>query len=596
MLLHHACAAGLDRAVRRCLRRTSCWLDMRDEKGNAVAHIACQSGRSDTVRALIDSPRHRLRVRRGRAGVRPVSVVDWNAVNDIGSTPLHEACQHGHVDVAKWLLVATDVDVNAVDDDGDTPLHIACRGGYARIVALLQSCHADERIQNNDGDVPLHIACASGSAPLIALLSRNRAAVEARNDWQETPLQKYMDFLTKERTVHDEQAVICSLLYAPFDATCSAVFARAVSAGWPAVVRACVELAPSIVHQDVELRCRVPLSPLHCALASGHADVASILLSAGAGAQRVPLHYFLHCPDQNVLRVMLETRFCSGGVGDLDRALEYFVADHNDSDDSSLGRRFCIEWCVAMGATWSGEFDDCRHFDDVLLLMHCLTEEQCGRFMCVATRLNRLDVVIALLDRTHLDDACAIHVAAHYGRDSIADVLIRRGCNVSLVDDHARTPLYYAARSGHLAVARALLEAGAPVDAGDGTHTPLHAACANGHAHVVRFLLASHADAAARTLDEHGHTPLHLACRSLDVVCELVLRGRADVHAQDAHGQTPMCFADEHVAFALLSFGALLDIGSIEHMIRRGVSTPALHQMMEYDEMRHEDADATDPR
>ena len=43
-----------------------------------------------------------------------------------GCTPLHAACQEGHVHIAEYLL-SRGVDVNATMHDGRTPLHVASR-------------------------------------------------------------------------------------------------------------------------------------------------------------------------------------------------------------------------------------------------------------------------------------------------------------------------------------------------------------------------------------------------------------------------------------------------------------------------------------
>jgi ankyrin repeat protein len=60
------------------------------------------------------------------------------------------------------------------------------------------------------------------------------------------------------------------------------------------------------------------------------------------------------------------------------------------------------------------------------------------------------------------------------------------------------TPLHFAANAGHLEVVRALLKAGAKVNAADEhLSTPFHWACANRHLEVVRLLTASGADANA---------------------------------------------------------------------------------------------------
>jgi ankyrin repeat protein len=80
------------------------------------------------------------------------------------------------------------------------------------------------------------------------------------------------------------------------------------------------------------------------------------------------------------------------------------------------------------------------------------------------------------------------------------------------------TPLHYAARDGRLDIARALLDAGAAIDATDRNDiAPLLLAIVNNHVDVARFLIARGADVHA--VDWYGRTPLWAAVetRNMDV-------------------------------------------------------------------------------
>ncbi|KAG8257515.1 ankyrin repeat [Homalodisca vitripennis] len=96
-----------------------------------------------------------------------------------GWTPLHEACNHGWLGVAKLLLEAG-ADVNARGLDDDTPLHDAAVNGHSKLVVLLVDNGADIHQKNKRGKTPQDVAgvdltrflkcwAASGSFEVITI-------------------------------------------------------------------------------------------------------------------------------------------------------------------------------------------------------------------------------------------------------------------------------------------------------------------------------------------------------------------------------------------------------------------------------------------
>ena len=87
----------------------------------------------------------------------------------------------------------------------------------------------------------------------------------------------------------------------------------------------------------------------------------------------------------------------------------------------------------------------------------------------------------------------------------------------------SNSPLHVAAKNGHGAIVRLLLERGADVSAKNIlTNTPLHAAAAEGHALIVQLLLQRGADISAKKSD--GFTPLHLgSSEGHEAVVQLLL-------------------------------------------------------------------------
>ena len=123
-----------------------------------------------------------------------------------------------------------------------------------------------------------------------------------------------------------------------------------------------------------------------------------------------------------------------------------------------------------------------------------------------------------------------LHVAASHGHKDVVELLIAKGADVNAKtresrtattdwlfgpaneDDEAAfsTPLQWAARYGHKAVAELLIAKGADVNArNEKGATPLHTAARYGHKAVAELLIAKGADVNAKT--EKGETPLFLA-------------------------------------------------------------------------------------
>jgi len=78
-----------------------------------------------------------------------------NPVN--GRTVLHEACAHGHIDMAKMLLKEFNADVGKTTFMGKTTaLHIAAAAGHRKICFYLLVSGADVHAKDKYGATPLH--------------------------------------------------------------------------------------------------------------------------------------------------------------------------------------------------------------------------------------------------------------------------------------------------------------------------------------------------------------------------------------------------------------------------------------------------------
>lgn len=132
---------------------------------------------------------------------------------------------------------------------------------------------------------------------------------------------------------------------------------------------------------------------------------------------------------------------------------------------------------------------------------------------------------------------CRGDLSAVHTRIKAAPDLLNTPC-----DDHGSSPLFYAARDGHVGVAACLLDAGAEVDCRNrGGYTPLYWASTNNREHIVRLLLSRGAVASARGRD--GSTALmHASLEGHVGVLALLLAHHkgCELDAVDTAGRTAL--------------------------------------------------------
>ncbi len=140
------------------------------------------------------------------------------------------------------------------------------------------------------------------------------------------------------------------------------------------------------------------------------------------------------------------------------------------------------------------------------------------------TRMRALLADDPALARAHSADGfTALHFAAFLATEAEATALLEAGADPAARANGVMDvePLHSAAAAYNLAVARLLVEHGAPVnDTQAGGFTPLHEAALSNQRELVDLLLAAGADAsmatdegqtAADLATEHGHTELAAA-------------------------------------------------------------------------------------
>ena len=191
-----------------------------DNKGNTPVHIACQTGRLDSVVCLLtvgkcdpnsknkagDTPLHSYlnSLMYSDSGIVKELIVYGAKANEVDSdcnTPLHIACKTGRLDSVEYLLVMTKCDPNAKNKAGLTPLHVninSSRYSNSHIVIKLITHGANSNLADNEGNTPLHFSCQSDRFYATKyILTATDCDPNIKNKDRLTPLQVTLNRSTK---------------------------------------------------------------------------------------------------------------------------------------------------------------------------------------------------------------------------------------------------------------------------------------------------------------------------------------------------------------------------------------------------------------
>ncbi|MCY3808698.1 MAG: ankyrin repeat domain-containing protein [Gemmatimonadetes bacterium] len=500
---------------------------------------------------------------------------DPNARRDWGETPLYRAAWAGDPQAIRALLEAS-ADPRALTDHGESALHAAARRRLPHtpeVITLLADAGLDVNARNAKGQTPLHLARTDDNLPAARKLLELGADPEARDNagrvavsacvWDGGGGFRGWDFLVASPVEsirgclesgipvdarHEEGATPLALLIST--RACCADFENVlrefVAAGADVNARddhgrtPLHRAGPTIVTSallkagaDPGARDSAGSTPMHIAASRGRGPEASLLAAAGADVNspdkngQTPLHVALGIDDPDMVRTLL-----------------WLGADPTALDSAGTVAD------PAACARWGSE-----------------------AFFAFATADIVAGCVAGGADAHTIADgsqatALLFTAAASTPHAAVVAILLEAGADVHARDGFLQyTPLHHAAQSGTPEVVRALLEAGADVDAwakGFGGHwgwgwTPLHlAARSNPDPEVVSALVEAGADlhAPGEESYHHGNTPLHYAGDNPnpDVAAALLGAG-ADANALSARGRTPL-----HEAAANASNPAVIDV------------------------------------
>lgn len=138
-------------------------VDAVDSSGRTLLFYAARYGQLDVATQLIQT------------GCSP------NEKDLLGNTPLHEAIEKGHLEIAEILLKEGSADVNMIGFNGETPLMAAVSRGQLDALKLLDRYGADVNVCDADGDSPIYRALERGWCEISDFLLDCRCDVNKRS-------------------------------------------------------------------------------------------------------------------------------------------------------------------------------------------------------------------------------------------------------------------------------------------------------------------------------------------------------------------------------------------------------------------------------
>lgn len=195
--LHCVCRAYLPQVeiVQAIIEECPHSIAMQTHGGETPMHLACSSGAYIGVLKLLTDSRSTSDCPLDSALITKKSRLTKSMTNNIGNTPLHEACFRGagfeRIESlarsnSEWILVRNNA--------GYTPLQILCKGGHLdeRVVTTFSRIRGPEvfTVVDQTGHTPLHSASREGTdvAAIQSLIRAYPAALKLKTVYGDTPL------------------------------------------------------------------------------------------------------------------------------------------------------------------------------------------------------------------------------------------------------------------------------------------------------------------------------------------------------------------------------------------------------------------------
>ncbi|KAI4880444.1 hypothetical protein NFI96_000308 [Prochilodus magdalenae] len=505
-------------------------LKSRDEGGAGALHHATASANLEVIRLIVAT-----------VGLEGVAMVfyrrpELNTQDDQGRTPLHWAVEKNQEDSCSMLL-EMGADPNILSTALMSPLHLAISRERNNLVQLLVSCgRVDVDLEGDLGNTPVMMACSHNNCQALHILFKCGAKLCHQNKLGHFAIHAVAFAGAKEAMEvilqKGEELGISTTVHINYldKSKCSPLH-LAVRGGNTEVIRLCICKGAKVDQRQCDKS-----TALHFACTQGAIEAVKIMLlpykqmeeiiNIRDGANQTPLHSveLFPCQSKAVTELLSDEDF--DGCTPLHYACKLGIHDSVKNMlglKISLGRKSKQKKSALHFAAEYGRLNTCIRLLETINDSRLLNEgdENGLTPLHLASKGGHTKVVDLLLRRGALFQGdykgwSCLHHAAAEGYTQTMVILL--AANVKLLDntdEDGNTALHIAARKGHVAAVKLLLNRGAQIVLNKNDASFLHEAVRNGKKDVVNAAIENERSEEALSLFKKGS---NLRCVVMDLI------------------------------------------------------------------------------